>query len=46
MNASLAYETKVMKDIEGWVPGESVTKYRWLPPAQSLQELIEEDVDF
>lgn len=41
LNAAEEYERKVMKDVEGWVPGQSVYKYRWLPPNEALQDEID-----
>lgn len=41
LNARTQYEADVMKNIEGWVPGESVYTYRWVRP----NELLQEDVD-
>ena len=41
LNARAHYESDVMKNIDGWVPGESVFKYRWVRPNASLHK----DVD-
>lgn len=40
MNAEAAYEAKIMKDIDGWVPGQSVYSYRWVPPNENLRREI------
>eukprot|EP00602_Paraphysomonas_sp_CaronLab_P010922 CAMPEP_0185017228 /NCGR_PEP_ID=MMETSP1103-20130426/199_1 /TAXON_ID=36769 /ORGANISM="Paraphysomonas bandaiensis, Strain Caron Lab Isolate" /LENGTH=89 /DNA_ID=CAMNT_0027546535 /DNA_START=235 /DNA_END=504 /DNA_ORIENTATION=+ len=32
LNADEALEAELMKDVEGWVPGESTYRFRWLPP--------------
>lgn len=40
MNAEAAYEAKVMKDVDGWVPGQSIYAYRWAPPNQNLRREI------
>jgi hypothetical protein len=42
MNAEAAYEAKVMKDIDGWVPGQSVYTYRWVPPNENLRREIDD----
>lgn len=42
MNAEAAYEAKIMKDVDGWVPGQSVYKYRWVPPNENLRREINE----
>ena len=41
LNAQKAYEAKVMKDVEGWVPGESVYSSRWVAPNKLLQRELD-----
>ena len=41
LNAQKAYEAKVMKDVKGWVPGESVYSSRWMPPNHLLQKELD-----
>jgi hypothetical protein len=41
LNARTQYEADVMKNVEGWVPGESVFTYRWVPPNEKLHEDID-----
>lgn len=31
-----AKEAEIMKNVPGWVPGESTTHHRWLPPIESF----------
>jgi hypothetical protein len=41
LNAQKAYEAKVMKDVKGWVPGESVYSSRWVAPNRLLQRELD-----
>jgi hypothetical protein len=41
LNAQKAYEAKVMKNVEGWVPGESVYSSRWVAPNKLLQRELD-----
>lgn len=41
LNSQKAYEAKVMKNVEGWVPGESVYASRWVAPNKMLQRHLD-----
>lgn len=45
LNAQKAHEAKVMKDVDGWVPGASVYSNRWVAPNKLLQRELD-SVDF
>ncbi len=41
LNAIEAYEAKVMKDVKGWVPGQSVYHGRYFPSEKIIQKQVD-----